>query len=38
VPSRWFLAGELPATPTGKVQKFRLAELVGTPALREISA
>ncbi len=38
VPSRWFLAGELPATPTGKVQKFKLAELVGTPALREISA
>ncbi len=37
VPTRWFLAGELPATPTGKVQKFKLAELIGTQALREIT-
>ena len=37
VPSRWFIAGQLPATPTGKVQKFRLAELIGTDALREIT-
>ncbi len=37
VPSRWFLAGDLPATPTGKIQKFRLTGLIGTDALREIS-
>lgn len=37
VPSRWFLAGELPATPTGKVQKFRLVDLIGTEALRDIT-
>lgn len=37
LPTRWFLAGELPATPTGKVQKFKLVDLVGTPALREIT-
>jgi fatty-acyl-CoA synthase len=36
VPSRWFLAGELPVTPTGKVQKFRLANLVGTTTLHEV--
>lgn len=36
VPSRWFLAGELPTTPTGKVQKFKLADMVGTSQLREI--
>ncbi|TWG91679.1 fatty-acyl-CoA synthase/long-chain acyl-CoA synthetase [Nocardioides sp. J9] len=37
VPSRWFLAGDLPATPTGKVQKFKLLDLLDTPALREIT-
>lgn len=37
VPARWFIAGELPATPTGKVQKFKLVDLIGTQALREIS-
>jgi fatty-acyl-CoA synthase len=36
VPSRWFLAGDLPVTPTGKVQKFRLTDLVGTTVLREV--
>lgn len=36
LPSRWFLAGDLPVTPTGKVQKFRLVDLVGTDALREL--
>jgi fatty-acyl-CoA synthase/long-chain acyl-CoA synthetase len=36
LPSRWFLAGDLPVTPTGKVQKFRLADLVGTEALRDL--
>jgi fatty-acyl-CoA synthase/long-chain acyl-CoA synthetase len=36
VPSRWFVAGDLPVTPTGKVQKFRLGELVGTPDLIEV--
>ncbi|HVK28639.1 MAG TPA: AMP-binding protein [Nocardioides sp.] len=37
VPTRWFVAGELPVTPTGKVQKFRLAGLIGTPALRDLT-
>ncbi|GAB2869658.1 class I adenylate-forming enzyme family protein [Nocardioides pacificus] len=37
VPSRWFLAGDLPATPTGKIQKFKLVDLVGTAALPEIT-
>ena len=37
VPSRWFVAEALPVTPTGKVQKFKLAELIGTSALREIT-
>ncbi len=34
VPSRWFVADELPVTPTGKVQKFAVVESVGS--LREI--
>ncbi|WP_183097288.1 class I adenylate-forming enzyme family protein [Nocardioides pelophilus] len=37
VPSRWFVAGELPATPTGKIQKFKLLDLVGTSALRDVT-
>ncbi len=37
VPTRWFAAGELPVTPTGKVQKYRLTELIGSDALRELS-
>ena len=37
VPSRWFLAGDLPATPTGKIQKFKLLDLTNTAALREIT-
>jgi len=36
VPARWFAAAELPVTPTGKVQRFRLAELVGTDELPEL--
>jgi fatty-acyl-CoA synthase len=28
VPQHWFVTGELPVTPSGKVQKFRLRELV----------
>lgn len=36
VPSRWFVAEELPVTPTGKVQKFVVRDRVGTPALREL--
>jgi fatty-acyl-CoA synthase/long-chain acyl-CoA synthetase len=37
VPARWFVADGLPVTPTGKVQKFKLADLIGTPALREVA-
>jgi fatty-acyl-CoA synthase len=37
VPTRWFVSAELPVTPTGKVQKFRLVDLVGTAAVREIT-
>ena len=37
VPGRWFLAGQLPATPTGKIQKFKLLDLVGTSALRDVT-
>ncbi len=33
VPARWYLADELPVTPTGKVQKFKLADLVEAGAL-----
>ncbi|MFL6063013.1 MAG: class I adenylate-forming enzyme family protein [Marmoricola sp.] len=36
VPSRWFVAEELPVTPTGKVQKFALAEQVGAGHVREV--
>lgn len=36
VPARWFVAGELPTTPTGKVQKFLLPALVGGEELREV--
>lgn len=37
VPARWFVAADFPVTPTGKVQKYRLADLIGTPAVREIT-
>lgn len=37
VPTRWFVAAELPVTPTGKVQKFRLADQIDTPSVREIT-
>ncbi|HWJ82462.1 MAG TPA: AMP-binding protein [Nocardioides sp.] len=36
VPSRWFVTDEIPVTPTGKVQKFRLADLVGSDRLEEV--
>jgi fatty-acyl-CoA synthase/long-chain acyl-CoA synthetase len=36
VPSRWFVAEELPVTPTGKVQKFAVVDRVGAGRLREV--
>lgn len=37
LPARWFVVGsDLPVTPTGKVQKFKLPGLVGTIALTEV--
>ena len=38
LPSRWFVATDLPVTPTGKVQKFRLTDLVTAGKLRELEA
>jgi fatty-acyl-CoA synthase len=36
VPSRWFVATELPVTPTGKVRKFALVQQIDTAALVEL--
>lgn len=36
VPERWFVVDEFPMTPTQKVRKFRLAELVTQGGLREL--
>jgi fatty-acyl-CoA synthase len=36
VPARWFLADELPVTPTGKVRKFELRDAVLRDELREL--
>jgi fatty-acyl-CoA synthase/long-chain acyl-CoA synthetase len=39
VPARWFLAdGELPATPTGKIRKFQVRDLIQNGRLRELRA
>ena len=36
VPSRWFLADELPVTPTGKVRKFALRDAILRGEIREL--
>jgi fatty-acyl-CoA synthase len=36
VPSRWFVADQLPATPTGKVRKFELRDAIVRNELREL--
>lgn len=36
IPSRWFIAGGLPATPTGKVQKFKVVDVIATGGYREL--
>lgn len=36
IPARWFVAADLPVTPTGKVQKFKLVDLLKDDALREL--
>jgi fatty-acyl-CoA synthase/long-chain acyl-CoA synthetase len=36
VPARWFVADELPVTPTGKVRKFAVVEQIVVGSLREI--
>lgn len=35
-PRRWFVTGELPATPSGKVQKFKLREAILDGSVEEI--
>lgn len=37
VPTRWFVADELPVTPTGKVQKFAVVKVIEHGELREIT-
>jgi fatty-acyl-CoA synthase len=37
VPGRWFIADDLPRTPTGKVRKFALPDLIAQGSVREIS-
>lgn len=36
VPSRWFIAGDLPVTPTGKVRKFQAVEQALSGTFREL--
>ena len=36
VPQRWFVAGDLPKTPTGKVRKFALPDLIAQGSVREL--
>ncbi|WAJ43468.1 class I adenylate-forming enzyme family protein [Mycobacterium sp. Aquia_216] len=36
VPQRWFVADELPKTPTGKVRKFALPDLIAQGSVREL--
>lgn len=36
IPSRWFVSDDLPVTPTGKVQKFRVVDLVADGRYREL--
>jgi fatty-acyl-CoA synthase/long-chain acyl-CoA synthetase len=37
IPQRWFVADDLPRTPTGKVRKFALPDLIAQGAVRELS-
>ncbi|QTI69047.1 class I adenylate-forming enzyme family protein [Gordonia polyisoprenivorans] len=37
VPTRWFVAEQLPATPTGKIRKFKVRDQVSSAQLREIT-
>ncbi|MCW3472852.1 acyl--CoA ligase [Rhodococcus pyridinivorans] len=37
IPTRWFVATDLPVTPTGKVQKFAVAQVIEKGGLREIA-
>ncbi len=36
VPQRWFVAADLPKTPTGKVRRFALPDLIAQGSLREL--
>lgn len=36
IPQRWFVADELPKTPTGKVRKFALPDLIAQGGVREL--
>jgi fatty-acyl-CoA synthase len=36
-PARWFVAEELPVTPTGKVQKYRIADRIAGGVLHELT-
>ncbi|MCV7102756.1 class I adenylate-forming enzyme family protein [Mycobacterium palustre] len=36
VPQRWFAADELPKTPTGKVRRFAIRELIAQGSVREL--
>jgi fatty-acyl-CoA synthase len=36
VPQRWFVANDLPKTPTGKVRKFALPDLIAQGKVREL--
>jgi fatty-acyl-CoA synthase len=36
VPQRWYVASELPKTPTGKVRKFALPDLIAQGIVREL--
>jgi fatty-acyl-CoA synthase len=36
VPQRWFLASDLPKTPTGKVRRFALPDLIAQGSVREL--
>ncbi|MEV0370858.1 AMP-binding protein [Streptomyces sp. NPDC050636] len=38
IPSRWFLAGEFPLTASGKIQKFRVREIIAAGGFRELDA
>jgi fatty-acyl-CoA synthase len=37
IPSRWFVAPELPLTSTGKVQKFRVVDAIAAGGYRELA-